>query len=168
MYPSMEFPMSKRKPAKASKPARSRKPAATAQRASQAVIRSPKPRRLRSVAPTSAGSSPELHNGPDAPVVEKPATALPILEKPAIASQNDSQGTISDNDRTKAFDVFSATANVGAYTKLPEIALANMRLAFELVQRLAQIKSPFEIPGVVSELTIRQFATLQSLVFRAR
>jgi hypothetical protein len=159
--------MSKRKPAKQSKQDRSRKPAASAQRASQAVIRSPKPRHLRSVAPTSAGS-PQLHSEPDAPVVEKPATALPVVEKPTIASQDDSQRTMRDNDPTKAFDLFSATANVGPYTKLPEIALANMRLAFEFVQRLAQIKSPFEIPGVVSELTIRQFATLQTLVFRAQ
>ena len=51
--------MSKRKPATASKHARSPKIAAKAQRATQAIVRSPK---VRSVAAGSAESSPKRRN----------------------------------------------------------------------------------------------------------
>src|SRR3954447_13510410 len=146
--------MSKRKPATALKNAQSRKPAARAQRANQSVVRSPKARHLRSVAPVSAEKVDR-----DAPV-ERAVTAISVAstEKPAIASQGDSQRTM------KAFDVFSATANVGAFRKLPEIALANMQLAFEFAQRLAQIKSPFEIPSVFAELAAKQLTNFQTLL----
>jgi len=109
---------------------------------------------LRSVAPVSADKVDR-----DAPV-EKAVTAISVAstEKPAIASQGDSQRTM------KAFDVFSATANVGAFRKLPEIALANMQLAFEFAQRLAQIKSPFEIPSVFAELAAKQLTNFQTLL----
>ena len=65
--------MSKRKPATASKHARSPKIAAKAQRANQAIVRSPKVR-LRSVAAGSTESPPERHNDskPMAPVDRSP------------------------------------------------------------------------------------------------
>jgi hypothetical protein len=131
--------MSKSKSAMASKPVGSRKPAAKLQRARQAVVRSAKP--------------------------EKPPTAIPVPEKPMMVSDNASQRAMRQNDLTKAFNVFSATANVGAYQrKLPEIAQAYMQLAFQFAQRLAQIKSPFEMPGVFAELATQQLAIFQNIV----
>ena len=89
--------MSKRKPATASKHAHSTKIAA--QRANQAIIRSPKNSPLRSVAAGSTESPPERHNDSkqEAPLVEKPATAL----------QDDCKQTMTDNDSKKGF-VFSS------------------------------------------------------------
>ena len=161
--------MSKRKPAKVSKQAHS-KVAAKAQRASQAVVRSSKPRRLRSVAPAPAESSAMVHSRPEAAVLEKPATAIPVPEKPTMAaSQDDSQRAMRNNDLTKAFDAFSGMANVGLYPrKLPEITQRYMQLAFEFAQRLAQIKSPFEVPSVFAELATKQLAIFQNLVVPTR
>jgi hypothetical protein len=69
------------------------------------------------------------------------------------------------NDLTKPFDVFSATANFKAYQRrLPEVAQAYMQLPFEFAQRLAQVKSPFEIPSVLADLATKQFTILQNLV----
>ena len=151
--------MSKSKSATASKVG-SRKPTAKPQRATQAVVRSPKPHHLRAVAPASAKPSPMLQSR-----LEKPATARPVPEKPMMASDDASQGAMKQNDLTKAFNVFSATANVGAYQrKLPEIAQAYVQLAFQFAQRLAQIRSPFEMPAVVAELATKQLAIFQNLV----
>jgi hypothetical protein len=73
------------------------------------------------------------------------------------------------NDLMKAFNVFSATTNVAAYQrKVPEFAQAYMQLGFEFAQRLARIKSPFEIASVFAELTFKQFAIFQRLVLPAR
>jgi len=70
-----------------------------------------------------------------------------------------------EDNATKVSEVLSASANVGTHqTKLPEITQA-MQLAFEFAHRLAQIKTPLEIPGVLSELIIKQFAMFQNLVF---
>ena len=93
--------MSKRKPATASKHAHRTKIAA--QRAHQAIIRrSPKDSPLRSVASGSTESPPERHNDSkqEAPLVEKPATAL----------QDDCKQTMTDNDSKKGFVFSSATA----------------------------------------------------------
>lgn len=153
--------MSKRKPAKVSKQARS-KVAAKAQRARQAVVRSPKPSQVRLIAADSNKSLPKLQDTRrDTPVLEKPMAALPVVESPAIADE--SQRTMRENNSTEV--VFSAPANVGAdQTKPPEITQV-IQLAFEFAQRLAQIKSPFEIPGVLSEMTMKQFAMFQNCVF---
>lgn len=43
-----------------------------------------------------------------------------------------------------------------------------MKLAFEFAQRLTQIKSPFELPSVFSEYTLKQFAMLQEVVLSGR
>jgi hypothetical protein len=145
--------MSKRKATKASKQARS-KVAAKAQRASEAVVRSR--RHLRLVAPASTKPSPMLHSKPDAAVLEEAKIAIAAPEKPTIASQDDSQRTMSENDITKAWNVFSPTANIGGYqTMLSEAAAAYMKLAFESAQRLARIKSPLEIPGLFRDEATR-------------
>jgi hypothetical protein len=143
--------MSKRKPATASKHARSPKIAAKAQRAAQAIVRSPKDSRLRSVAAGSTESAPKRHNDStqEAPLVENPATAL----------QDVCKQTMTDNDSKKGFDFSSATANVRAYqAKLLEMAQANMQFAFEFAQRLATIRSPVEFLSVIGEFTNKRIA----------
>jgi hypothetical protein len=155
--------MSKRKASKASSKQARGKVAAKAQQASQAVVRSPKPRHLRSVAPTSTESSTVLPTNPDAAVFETPATATSVPVKPTMASQ-DGPSTMRQNDLMKEFNVFSATANVAAFQrKLPELAQAYVQLGFELT-RLFQIKSPFEFASVFAELATKQFAIVQTLV----
>jgi hypothetical protein len=147
--------MSKRKPAK--------KVAAKAQPARQAVVRSPRPSHVRLVEGGSNETQLNIGSGPDAPVLNQAAAAFPAVESPGMASQDESQ---RENDVAKAFDVFPASPNALAYlTKLPEIAQANMQLAFEFAQRFARIKSPFEIPSVLSELLFKQFAIFQKAAF---
>ena len=150
--------MSKRKPATASKHARSPKIAAKAQRAAQAVVRSPKVR-LRSVTTGSAELSPKRHNDskPMAPLV-RPAAPLAI-ENPVTAPQEDFTQTMTDNSLRIGFDLSSATANVRAYqAKLLEMAQANMTFAFEFSQRLATIRSPVEFLTVIAEFTSKRIA----------
>jgi hypothetical protein len=145
----LECQMSKRKPATASKHARSPKIAAKAQRATQAIVRSPKVSGLRSVAAGSTESSPERHNDAEAPFVESPATAL----------QDTCKQAMPDNDSKKGFDLSSATANARAYqAKLLEMAQANMQFAFEFAQRLATIRSPVEFLSVTAEFTGKRIA----------
>ena len=127
--------MSKRKPATASKHAHSTKIAA--QRANQSIIRSPKDSPLRSVAAGSTESPPERHNDSkqEAPLVEKPATAL----------QDDCKQTMTDNDSKKGFVFSSATANVRAYqAKLLEMAQANMQFAFDFARGLRRLGRPLK------------------------
>jgi hypothetical protein len=150
--------MSKRKPATASKHARSPKIAAKAQRAAQAIVRSPKVR-LRSVATGSTESSPKRPNAskPMAPLV-RPAAPLAI-ENPVTVLQEDVSQTMTDNSLSKGFDLSSATANVRAYqAKLLEMAQANMAFAFEFSQRLAAIRSPVEFLTVIAEFTSKRIA----------
>ena len=157
--------MSKRNPATASKHAHSPKIAAKAQLAAQAIVRSPKDSRLRSVETGSTESLPKRHNASkqEAPLVENPVTALqqeaPLVENPVTALQDDCKQTMTDNDSKKGFDFFSATANVRAYqAKLLEMAQANMQFAFEFAQRLATIRSPVEFLGVNAEFTSKRIA----------
>ena len=150
--------MSKRKPATASKHARSPKIAAKAQRATQAIVRSPKVR-LRSVAADSAKSSPKRRNNskPVAPLAI-PVAPL-VIENPVTALQEDFKKTMTVNSLSKGFDLSSATANVRAYqAKLLEMAQANMTFAFEFSQRLATIRSPLEFLNVISEFTSKRIA----------
>ena len=143
--------MSKRKPATASKHARSPKIAAKAQRATQAIVRSPKVR-LRSVAADSAESSPKRRND------SKPVAPL-VIENPVTALQEDFKKTMTVNSLSKGFDLSSATANVRAYqAKLLEMAQANMTFAFEFSQRLATIRSPLEFLNVIAEFTSKRIA----------
>ena len=150
--------MSKRKPATASKHARSPKIAAKAQRATQAIVRSPKVR-LRSVAADSAESSPKRRNDskPVAPLA-MPVAPL-VIENPVADKQEDFKKTMTVNSLSKGFDLSSATANLRAYqAKLLEMAQANMTFAFEFSQRLATIRSPVEFLTVIAEFTSKRIA----------
>jgi hypothetical protein len=149
---SLEFEMSKRKPATASKHARSPKTAAKAHRANQAIVRSPKDDRLRSVAagPTESPSKRHGNSKQEAPLVENPATAT---------LQDVSKQRMRDNDSNKGFDFSSATANVRAYqAKLLEMAQANMQFALEFAQTFATVRSPVETLRVIEEFTGKRIA----------
>ena len=134
--------MSKRKPATASKHARSPKIAAKAQRAAQAIVRSPKDSRLRSA---EAGTTESPPKRPD----DSHQEAL-LVKKTAL--QDDFKQPMTTN--------FSlATANVRVYqAKVLEMAQANMQFASEFAQRLATIRSPVEFPSVVAEFTSKRIA----------
>jgi Phasin protein len=143
--------MRERKPATASKHARSPKIAAKAQRATQAIVRSPKVR-LRPVAAGSAESSLDRHNDP------KPVAPL-VIQNPVTALQEDFKQTMTDKSLSKAFDLSSATANVRAFqAKLLEMAQANMTFAVEFSPRLATIRSPVEFLNVIAEFTSKRIA----------
>ena len=101
--------MTKRKPATASKHAHSPKIAAKAQRATQAVIRSTKDNRQRSVGVRSNQSppndaQPNLHDNArrEAIPVENPVTAL---------RDDPKQTMMTDSGSKKGIDFSSATAN---------------------------------------------------------
>ena len=150
--------MSKRKPVAASKRARSPKIAAKAQRATQAIVRSPKVGQ-RSIAAGSAESSLKRHeeSKPAAPLVIPVAPV--VIENPVTALQGDVKQTMTDNSLSKGFDLSSATANVRAYqAKLLEMAQANMTFAFEFSQRLATIRSPVDFLNVIAEFTSKRIA----------
>jgi hypothetical protein len=170
-----EYQMSKRKPTKHS---HSPKIPAKAQRAAQAIVRSPSDSRLRSL---GAGSTapPPRHSDPqqEALLVENSATGLQtdslpkrndskqedvLIENPATALQDDCKQTMRDNGSKRALDFSSAAANVRAYqAKLLEMAQANMQFAFEFAQRLATIRSPFEFLSVIAEFTNKRIAMFQ-------
>jgi len=141
--------MSKRKPATATKRAHS--PKRAAQRANQAIVRSPKDNRLRLVAAGSTESPPERHDDP------KPQA--PLVEQPAIALQ---EQTMKDIDSKHGFDFSPSTAKVQAYqAKLLELTQANMQFAFEFAAKLAAIRSPVEIFSVIVEFTSKRIAMFQ-------
>ena len=143
--------MSKRKPATASKHSRSPKIAAKAQRAAQAIVRSPKDNRLGSA---GAGTTELPPKRPD----DSQQEAL-LVENPVTASQDDYKQTITDSSSKNTTKLFLATANVPAYqAKLVEMAQANMQFAFEFAQRLAAIRSPVDFPIVIAEFTSKRIA----------
>ena len=143
--------MSKRKPATASKHARRPKIAAKAQRAAQAIVRSPKVH-LRPVATGSAESSPKPHN-------DSRSVAPLAIENPVTPLREDFKQTMTDNGLSRGFDFSFATASVRDYqAMLLEMAQANMRFAFEFSQRLATIRSPAEFFTVIAEFTSKRIA----------
>ena len=143
--------MSKRKTA--SKHARSPKMAAKAQRAAQAVVRSPKVAR-RSVSEGSAETSSTRHK-------ESKLRAPLALEHPVAARAENYEQAITDNGLRKGFDFPPAAGDVRAYqAKLSEMAQANMKLAFEFSQRLATIRSPVEFLNVIAEFTTKRISLL--------
>jgi hypothetical protein len=164
--------MSKRKPATVSKHTQRPKISARAQRAAQAVVRSPKDSRLRSVETGSTESPPKHQNDSkqEAPLHENPVTALqqeaplvqqeaPHVENLVTALQDGRKETVTDNASKKGFELSSVTANVRAYqAKLLEMAQANMQFAFEFAQRLAAIRSPVEFLSVNAEFTSKRLA----------
>ena len=138
--------MSKRKPATAPKRARNPKMAARAQRNKQAIVRSPKENFLGSVAAVSIEPPLKLHD---------PKREVPLIEARVDALPDDLSQTMTDSDPTKGFAL--ATANMQAYqAKLLEIARANVQFAFEFGLRLATIRSPTELFGVITEFTSRR------------
>jgi hypothetical protein len=145
--------MSTRKPATASKHAHSPRIAAKAQRAAQAIVRSPKDSVPRSVGADSNEPPPKRHEDSqqDALLVENP--------RPETALQDVSK-QMTENDSKKGIDFLSsANANVRAYqAKLLEMAQANMQFAFEFAQRLAAIRSPVEFSSVIAEFTSKRIA----------
>jgi Phasin protein len=148
---SLEYQMNKHKPATASKRVRRPKIIAKAQRAKQAIVRSPKNSSLRSVTEGSTESLPERHN-------DLPQESF-LVQNPATVAQDDFKQTAGDNDSKSGFDLSSATANVRAYqAKLLEIAQANMQFAFEFAQRFATIRSPVEFLKVIEEFSSRRIA----------
>jgi hypothetical protein len=147
----LEYQLSKRKPATASKHGHSPKIAAKAQQAAQAIVRSPKDRRLRSAGAGPTETPPKRHN-------DSPKEAL-LVENPASPLEDGSKQTMRDNDSKKGTNFSSATANVQAYqATLLEMAQANMQFAFEFAQRLATIRSPLEFPSVIAEFTSKRIA----------
>src|SRR6202021_4031328 len=80
-----------------------------------------------------------------------------LVENPAETLQDDCKKTLTDNDSKKGVDFSSAPANVWAFqAKLLEMAQANMQFAFEFVQRLATMRSPFEFLSVSAEFTSKR------------
>jgi hypothetical protein len=160
--------MSKRPPPTGSKRSHRPKIAGKAQRAAQAIVRSPKDSRLPSLEAESTASVPERDSDSkkDAHLIENPVIASQqealLVENPANALQDDCKKTLTDNDSKKGFDFSLAPANVWAFqAKLLEMAQANMQFAFEFVQRLATIRSPFEFFSVSAE-----FASKRIDIFR--
>lgn len=165
--------MTKRKPSRHS---HSPKIAAKAQRAAQAVVRSPGDGGLRSLGTGSTESSPK-HNDLKQ-LIENPATALQAESPPehndpkqeavlvgnptANLQDDDCKQTMTDNASKTALDFSSGAANVRAYqAKLLEMVQANMQFALEFAQRLAAIRSPLEFPGVIAEFTNKRIAMFQ-------
>jgi hypothetical protein len=141
-----ECQMSKRKPATASKRVRRRKIGARAQRTKQAVVRSPKNHPLPAVA---AGSTEPLH--------DDPKQEAPIIENRTAVLQDQLNQMMKDNDPRKGSDFPLASAYVQAYqAKFLELAHANMQFAFEFAQRLAAVRSPFEILAVIADFTSKR------------
>lgn len=142
--------MSNPRPATASKRSRSTKSAARAQRTKQSLVKSGEDNRPRSVAPTEP--PPTDHNDKKQEV--------PIVENRAEEANQMMRGF----DSGKGFDFSLATSNVETFqTKLLGMAQtnmqftqANMQFAFEFAQRLASIRSPFEIASVIAEFTSRR------------
>src|SRR3981081_3305983 len=142
--------MTKRKKESPSKHSRSPKITAKAQRANQAIVRSPKEGRLRSVAADSTESPPKRKQ--EASLGDNPMTAF----------QDDNKQTMKNIVSSKEFDFSSTTPNLRAYqAKLVELAQANMQFAFDYAQRLATIWSPVEILNVIAEFTSKRIAMFQ-------
>jgi hypothetical protein len=142
--------MSKRKPA-GYKALPQPKVAAKAQRAAQAIVRSPKDSRLRSA---GAGMTEIAPKRPD----DSQREAL-LVENPVTVSQDDYKQSMTDSVTKNGTNFSLATANVPAYqAKLVEMAQANMQFAFEFAQRLATIRSPVDFPIVIAEFTSKRIA----------
>jgi Phasin protein len=157
--------MSKRTPPTASKRSHRPKIAGKAQRAAQDIVTSPKDSRLRSVEaePTESVPKRDSDSKNEAHLIENPVTALqheaPLVVNPATALQDDCNKTLTHNDSKTGFVFSSAPANVWTFqAKLLEMAQANMQFAFEFVQRLATIRSPFEFLSVNAEFTGKRIA----------
>lgn len=174
--------MSKRKPSKPSHSPKIAGPklAAKAQRAAQAIVRSPSNNRVRPRRAGPADAAPKHHDPEQqALVVENPVTALQtesppeqhepqhearLAEKPAADSPDDGKRTMTGNQAKNVPDFSSAATSVWAYqAKLLEMTQANMQFPFEFTQRLATIRSPFDLLSVMAEFTNKRMAMFQSI-----
>jgi hypothetical protein len=164
-----ERQMSKRK---SSKQSHNPKMAAKAQRAAQAIVKSPSGRSLRSLGPGSIEPSPTdkeaeqfLHDQVTALEAESPddpQQEAPVGETLGTALRDDCKQTMTSNGSKTALDFSSPAADVRAYQqKLLEIAQANMQFTFEFAQRLLMITSPLECVSVVLEFTNKRVAMFQ-------
>ena len=149
--------MSKRKPTTASKHARGPRIVAKAQRAAQAIVRSPKTSVPRLVGADSNEAPEKRHeDSQQDALIENPQL---FVKNPETALQDDFK-QVTENDSKKEIDLLSsANANMRAYqAMLLEMAQANMQFAFEFAQRLATIRAPVEIPSVIAEFTSKRIA----------
>ena len=140
-----------RRPSRVAPSRHARRPKATAkaQRAKQAVVKSPK-----------YNSPPRFSDTPER--IEKDQTDTSFLPNTPLASQDESKQPIKDNVSKNVFDFSSSTAAVRAYqAKLLQISQANMQFAFEFAQRIATIRSPVEFLKVSEELTRKRVAMFQ-------
>jgi len=152
---------SNRKPATAPKRARQLKVATRAQRNKQAFVRSSRP--LRAVNAGRTEPPIEVHNEPkqETPRQEtanvdnrERAVALEAILQAAL--QDDLSKKMRENNPKKGFDFGLLISNVQAYqAKLLEVTQANTQFVFELSQRLATIRSPFEFWAIIAEFTGR-------------
>ena len=142
--------MSKRKTA--SKHARRPKIAAKAQRASQAIVKSPK------VARRTVSEAAELAHKPHSDA--KPAVPL-ALKISRVATEENVTRAMTDKSMNTQFDLSWVPANVRAYqAKLIEMTQTNMAFSFEFSQRLASVRSPVELFTVIAEFTGKRIALL--------
>jgi len=144
--------MSKRKPATASKHARSPKIAAKAQRAAQAIVKSPKVARRSVSEAAELAVKPNRDAKPPAPVA---------LETSEAAMEENVARAMTDKSMSKQFDLSSVTANVRAYqAKLIEMTQTNFAFSFEFSHRLASVRSPVELFTVIAEFTGKRIALI--------
>ena len=138
--------MTKHKRVTASKHARRPKIAAKAQKAAQAIVKSP----MRSAGAGPTESPPKRHN-------ESPQEPLLVENLATPLEEDHGKQTMTDKTLSKEIYFSAATATVSAYqAKLLEMAQANTQLAFECAQRLATIRSPLEFPIVIAEFTSKR------------
>ncbi|QIG98129.1 MULTISPECIES: hypothetical protein [unclassified Bradyrhizobium] len=150
--------MSKRKSAMASKQARGPRTAAKAQRAAQAIVRSPKASVPRSASADSTEPPPKRHEDPQQVDVLSDDPQL-LVKNPDPALQ-DGFNQMTEDDSKREIDFFSsAHTNIRAYQAiLMEMTQANMQFAFEFAQRLATIRAPLELPSLVADFTSKRIA----------
>lgn len=144
------------------KPDRHPKAAARAQRKKQAFIKSPKESPLRPIAQGSSEAPIEGHHElkADTPNVDNRARAAALEAILQSSLQNDVDRKVRDNFPGKGLDFFVPIANMQAYqAKLLEVTQANMQFAFEFIQRLARVRSPFEFWAVIAQFTARRIIT---------
>ena len=141
--------MSKRKAAKASKRARIPKIAVQVQR-NENVVKSAKQPLLRSVATGPVESPAELQHEPPQTVIEQ----KPPVEDRTTAIIQDGISQLMRESALKKQPDYSLAPNMLAYqAKLLEMMHDSLGLAFEFNQRLATIRTPYEVFDLSVEFT---------------
>jgi len=141
---------SKHRSTRVPKTARRQEMAARAHRNKQHVVRSPKESHLGSFAAGPVHSPNEVHGNLKREASVDNRARAAVLETILQAS-------LQNNNPYKGFDSSSLLANMQAYqAKLLEVAQAEMQFAFDFIQRLVTIKSPFEFWAVIAEFSGRR------------